>query len=424
MLSQMMKLDGSDNLYEQALLTLRRQLWTGVMLFVMFAQFSTRLVRYLSGVESTTVAVVIQVIVYIVVILGLLLRNSSYAHQMQTVFLICMHLVVPTVTLLYGGVRGFGDIALLGSIMLTAVYGWRRWMYATFLISIAVFAYALYLELIGQPLDSFLNDTARFAAIKLLLLVIIFSTILWIGYRFYSRLVMQHQSLVDEQLRLTAELQLNTQQLTEISADLAQSRQTIVTAREEERRRLRRELQDQVAPSLAALRLRTGAARNVIRSQSADAKDNLNALENDIKLTLGDVRRFVYALHPPVLDQLGLVGAIGEHVRKLNAPFSVELDLPDETVELPASAEISIFQLLQTTLELAQQRDTTSHVAITLTVDDVAAHLTVSDDGIDDLAQLTATPAMQLTANRLSEVGGTLHHMSGIPAKLQATIPI
>ena len=94
-----------------------------------------------------------------------------------------------------------------------------------------------------------------------------------------------------------------------LSADLQRSRELLVTAREEERRRLRRDLHDGLGPRLAAQSLKVGSARMLYDQDPKTADTLLSELESDIEATLAEIRRLVYDLRPPALDELGLIGA-------------------------------------------------------------------------------------------------------------------
>ena len=88
-------------------------------------------------------------------------------------------------------------------------------------------------------------------------------------------------------------------------------------AREEERRRLRRDLHDGVGPTLASLSQRIDTACHLVSHDPDAAIALLGNLKTKVKSTIADIRRVAYALRPPVLDELGLVPAIREHAMQL-----------------------------------------------------------------------------------------------------------
>jgi len=93
-----------------------------------------------------------------------------------------------------------------------------------------------------------------------------------------------------------------------LNVDLQRSRERLVMAREEERRRLRRDLHDSLGPTLAALGLKVETARNRLGRDSA-ADGLLADLSVRTQGAVADIRRLVYGLRPPALDDLGLIGA-------------------------------------------------------------------------------------------------------------------
>ncbi|HSH80525.1 MAG TPA: histidine kinase, partial [Herpetosiphonaceae bacterium] len=95
-----------------------------------------------------------------------------------------------------------------------------------------------------------------------------------------------------------------------LAEDLQRSRQEIVTAREEERRRLRRDLHDGLGPQLASLTMKAEAAWDLLPTNPATAGTLLADIIEHAQESVVDIRRLVYALRPPALDDLGLVGAL------------------------------------------------------------------------------------------------------------------
>ena len=124
------------------------------------------------------------------------------------------------------------------------------------------------------------------------------------------------------------------------------TRERLVLAREEERRRLRRDLHDGLGPALAGLTCRGGpcSRRRQRRTPPASCRD---ALRDDLRATVLDVRRVVEGLRPPALDELGLVGACAQAVERMTAGAAWRLawrlrDLPP----LPAAIEVAAFRIV------------------------------------------------------------------------------
>ena len=133
-----------------------------------------------------------------------------------------------------------------------------------------------------------------------------------------------------------------------LGADLRRSRERLVGAREEERRRLRRDLHDGLGPQLASQTLTLDTARKLMPTDPAAADALLDELHGHIQAAVVDVRRLVNALRPPVLDDLGLVAALREGARRYDdAGLSVHFATPDALPTLPASVEVAAYRIAQ-----------------------------------------------------------------------------
>src|SRR5947208_4532543 len=104
-------------------------------------------------------------------------------------------------------------------------------------------------------------------------------------------------------VRLTTHLQ-------QLSANLQQARERLVTTREEERRRLRRDLHDGLGPAMASLTFKVDAARNLLAQDSARTERLLAEVRQQAQEAIRDIRRLVYNLRPPALDEFGLLSAL------------------------------------------------------------------------------------------------------------------
>jgi signal transduction histidine kinase len=126
-------------------------------------------------------------------------------------------------------------------------------------------------------------------------------------------------------------------------ADAVQrSWEQIVGAREEERRRLRRDLHDGLGPVLTGIAFRADAAGNLLSTDPARAAAQLRELRISAAGAIDDVRRLVYALRPPALDELGLVGALRRHVDQFDSERPVvAVHAPEALPPLPAAVEVA-----------------------------------------------------------------------------------
>jgi two-component system, NarL family, sensor kinase len=137
---------------------------------------------------------------------------------------------------------------------------------------------------------------------------------------------------------------------TVLSEELQASRERIVAAREEERRKLRRELHDGLGPTLTGIAFAADAAANTIEEDPEQSQRLLTTLRRDTRTALRDVRRLVDNLRPPALDELGLVGALRQRADQLiwradGASVKIRLDVPSQMPALPAAVEVATYRI-------------------------------------------------------------------------------
>jgi DNA-binding NarL/FixJ family response regulator len=133
-----------------------------------------------------------------------------------------------------------------------------------------------------------------------------------------------------------------------LARDLQQSRERLALTREEERRRLRRDLHDDLAPSLAALALGVSTAADLVAADPTAATSLLRQLEVATRATVGEVRRLVYDLRPPALDELGLLEAIRDRARQWSGHgLAITVEGPDDLPPLPAAVEVAAYRIIQ-----------------------------------------------------------------------------
>jgi signal transduction histidine kinase len=199
-----------------------------------------------------------------------------------------------------------------------------------------------------------------------------------------------------------------------LTADLLDSRQRLVSAREEERRRLRRDLHDGLGPLLTSVGLNIDAARaRADRERPGGAGESLGLLLDRAKegtaQAMGDLRGIVYGLRPSSLDDLGLAGAITAHVRRLGegAGPRIALDL-GELTDLPAAVEVAAFRVATEAVNNAFRHSGARHCQVRLRVGDPGQFVVeVTDDGTSD-GPWQAGVGLLAMQERASELGGTL----------------
>ena len=168
-----------------------------------------------------------------------------------------------------------------------------------------------------------------------------------------------------------------------LNNDLQKSRERLVTAQEEERRRLRRDLHDGVGPTLASLSQRIDTAAEFVNSEPEKSRQLLKDLKGQVKETVAEIRRLVYALRPPVLDEFGLVSSIREHTAQYSGPngLQVTFDTTEPLPSLPAAVEVAAYRiLLEAFTNMVHHANATS-CQIKIKVEEKNLLLEIADDG-------------------------------------------
>jgi signal transduction histidine kinase len=209
-----------------------------------------------------------------------------------------------------------------------------------------------------------------------------------------------------EDLARQAEVAVHAVRLT---ADLQRSRERLVATREEERRRLRRDLHDGLGAQLAGLSVQAGTLRRLIPQDPAAADSMVVELREELRGAIADIRRLVYDLRPPALDDLGL----GESLRRLAERYGsdnehprVSVEVPDDLPALPAAVEAAVYRIAQEALTNVARHAEAKRCVVRLAVDgDVTVE--VVDDGVGIPAGRNAGVGLSSMRERASELGGS-----------------
>jgi signal transduction histidine kinase len=211
-----------------------------------------------------------------------------------------------------------------------------------------------------------------------------------------------------------------------LSRDLQESRERLVLAREEERRRLRRDLHDGVGSALAGLALQAGNARKALPDSPEEAERWIRPLEDGIRATVADVRRVVDDLRPPALDELGLAGALSQRASTISPSAVVTAELDD--TPLPAALEVAAYRIAAEALANVARHTEAGHVTVSLDGRSSTGllRLEVSDDGPGLPAQLTPGVGLRSMRERAEEVGGRceIRSASGGGTFVYAELPV
>jgi signal transduction histidine kinase len=195
-----------------------------------------------------------------------------------------------------------------------------------------------------------------------------------------------------------------------LSADLQRSRERLVSAREEERRRLRRDLHDGLGPQLASLTMTAEAARDLVSTDPRRAEELLASVMERAQEAVSDVRRLVYELRPPALDALGLLAALRAYSdHHAEGGIRVTVESPSALPPLPAAVEVAAYRIAMEALNNVARHASARHCEVRLSLDEEAGMLAlqVSDDGRGIEGDYEPGVGLSSMHERAEELGGS-----------------
>jgi signal transduction histidine kinase len=192
-----------------------------------------------------------------------------------------------------------------------------------------------------------------------------------------------------------------------LTHDLRRSRDSLATARDEERHRIRRDLHDGLGPTLAGVALGLGAARRAATTPAS--RDLLSSLEAEVKGSLDDVKRLVADLHPTALEQVGLIAALHGYADTVTIRTGGQLHVAvqaSDRLSLPPEVEVAAYRIaLEAVTNVARHaRATRCTVSICATGDDIM--ITVCDDGVGISPAQPLGLGLRSIAERAAQLGG------------------
>jgi signal transduction histidine kinase len=189
-----------------------------------------------------------------------------------------------------------------------------------------------------------------------------------------------------------------------LSAEIQGQREQLVTAREDERRRLRRDLHDGVGPSLAGIAMQLDGLAGRLADQPELAA-RAEAARDDLRRTVGSVRRMVDGLRPPALDDMGLEGALRQLAGHYEGCVVLTSDVPPA---LPAATEAAAYLITSEAVTNAMRHSGCDSCRVELGPSAPWLVITVADDGHGIPESAPRGVGLTSMRDRAAEVGGLL----------------
>ncbi|MCA1836596.1 MAG: sensor histidine kinase, partial [Actinobacteria bacterium] len=232
------------------------------------------------------------------------------------------------------------------------------------------------------------------------------------------------QRLLDALARQLAVTAHNVQ----LTLRLQRSLQQTVAAREEERRRLRRDLHDGLGPALAAGTMQLEVARRLVESNPTQAEALLAKLADNQQSLIADLRQLVEGLRPPVLDQLGLVSALQQRSTRFatgTSPLLIHIDASDNIEPLPAAVEVAAYRIVLESLTNTARHAQATEATVQLRRSD-GLLIQVRDNGCGLPDSYRAGVGLTSIRERATELGGSASITSapGEGTLVQARLPL
>jgi signal transduction histidine kinase len=206
--------------------------------------------------------------------------------------------------------------------------------------------------------------------------------------------------------------------------DLQNSRERLVMAREEERRRVRRDLHDGLGPTLAGMSMQVRAARKLV-TDNPRVDGILGALTEDLQSCTAEVRQLVNQLRPPALDG-GLVAALRTECQRFTGPtLSVQLHANGNLEGLPAAVEVAAYRVVAEALTNVSRHAQARTCRVTVQRQR-SLTLQIVDDGVGMASPAPRGVGLDSMRERAAELGGQCAITEAAPSgtAIRVSIPL
>lgn len=217
-----------------------------------------------------------------------------------------------------------------------------------------------------------------------------------------------------------------TARLAERLAELTASRERLVAAQDDERRRLERDLHDGIQQDIVAQIAGLRLARNRLERGQLDAAE-LTELQEQARQTLTDLRELAHGIHPPVLSDNGLVAAIESGAARYPIPLTVDADARVRTERYPDDVETTAYYVVREALANTAKHAHATRATVALARSDGRLRVSISDDGrgLGAVSPVSgATGGLANIRDRVAVLRGTVRISPASPSGSGTTVDV
>lgn len=214
-----------------------------------------------------------------------------------------------------------------------------------------------------------------------------------------SRLSSRDEKLLGDLVRQAA----TAARTSRLADELQASRERLVSTREEERRRIRRDLHDGLGPAMAGVVYQLETARLLVSSDPSGAAGQIDSVRDHVQEIVADVRRLVHELRPPALDDRGLVGALRQLAENQPVPVSVS---SEDLGSLSAAVEVAAYRIVAESLTNVVRHASAQSARVWLERTGTSLVVEVADDGVGIGEDVQAGVGLLSVRERAAELGG------------------
>lgn len=215
----------------------------------------------------------------------------------------------------------------------------------------------------------------------------------------------------------------------QLTDELRRSRERLVLTREEERRRIRRDLHDSLGPTLSGIAMEVDAALNLIENDPRTVANLLTQVRSELTSAISEIRKLVYGLRPSALDEVGLVGALCQQAERLGvgdgSGLRIEVAASTDMHDLPAAVEVAAYRIAAEAMNNVARHAEAAHCRVELrAADDLEVEIV--DDGRGWSTDSRSGVGLNSMRERAEELGGRL--LLGVApsggSRILATLPL